>query len=56
MTIDALEADLQGCFDYGQVYVALSRATCYERLRVLNFKPKAVKAHPKVLAFAKTMK
>jgi len=55
MTIDCLEVDLGGCFECGQAYVALSRATSFEQLRVLNFSPGLVKAHPKVREFYKTL-
>ena len=37
MTISRLEASLRDAFDYGQVYVALSRATSVEGLRVTGF-------------------
>merc|ERR1712039_790841 len=39
MTIDALEVDLGVIFECGQAYVALSRATSLERLRVRKFSP-----------------
>jgi ATP-dependent DNA helicase PIF1 len=55
MTIDCLEVDLRGCFEYGQAYVALSRATAFEQLRVLNFEPQQVKAHPKVVEFYRSL-
>jgi len=51
MTIDALEADLGSIFEYGQAYVALSRATSLARLRVLNFDASRVRSHPKVVEF-----
>jgi ATP-dependent DNA helicase PIF1 len=55
MTLSCLEVDLRGCFDYGQAYVALSRATSYEQLRVLNFSPSVVKAHPNAARFYETL-
>jgi ATP-dependent DNA helicase PIF1 len=55
MTIDALEADLGTVFEYGQAYVALSRATSLERLRVLNFAPWRVKTHPQVAEFGRRL-
>merc|ERR1712194_964885 len=51
MTIGLLEADVGKCFDYGQCYVALSRAVSLPKLRVLNFDAGKVRAHPKVIAF-----
>lgn len=51
MTIDALEADLGSIFEYGQAYVALSRATSLARLRVLNFDANRVKSDPQVVEF-----
>ncbi|KAH8045978.1 PIF1-like helicase [Aureococcus anophagefferens] len=36
-SIDLLEVDLRGCFEYGQAYTAVSRATSMDRLRVVNF-------------------
>lgn len=43
MTISHLDVDLVGVFEYGQCYVALSRATSLDNLRVLGFQRKAVK-------------
>jgi ATP-dependent DNA helicase PIF1 len=51
MTLDLLEVSLQGVFETGQAYVALSRAVSLERLRVRHFRPDLVRAHPKVVAF-----
>ena len=51
MTIGLLEADVGKCFDYGQCYVALSRAVSLSSLRVLNFDPRRVKANQRVLEF-----
>ena len=50
MSIDFLEVDLSGCFEYGQAYVALSRATSFEHLKIINFNKNMVKAHPKVIS------
>lgn len=50
-TIDLLEVDLLETFDFGQAYVALSRARTLEGLRVLNFHPSHVRTHPLVLSF-----
>lgn len=51
MTISSLEVSLEGVFEYGQAYTALSRAVSLDRLIVRGFKPSVVKAHPKVIAF-----
>jgi ATP-dependent DNA helicase PIF1 len=42
LSIDCLEIDLKGCFTHGQAYVALSRATSFENLRVKNFTKKCI--------------
>ena len=51
MTISQLETNLRDAFDYGQVYVALSRAVSIEGLRVMGFDPEKVRVHPKVQHF-----
>ena len=50
-TIDLLDCDLQGCFEDGQAYTAVSRASDLENLVVRNFSPRVVKASAKCLAF-----
>jgi len=50
-TIDLLDCDLQGCFEDGQAYTAVSRATDLEHLVVRNFSPGVVRASAKCLAF-----
>jgi len=50
-TLDLLEVDLRGCREFGQAYVAISRATAMKRLRVLNFDPSVVKAHPRAVEY-----
>ncbi|KAL3757376.1 hypothetical protein ACHAWU_008537 [Discostella pseudostelligera] len=51
MTIPNLAVNLSGVFEYGQAYVALSRATDLERLTLRGFSEKCFRAHPKVKAF-----
>lgn len=51
MTIDLLEVSMKGIFEYGQAYVALSRAVSLDRVRVKDFKPSCVRAHPRVVAY-----
>jgi len=51
MTIPNLEVNLGGCFEYGQGYVALSRATSLEGLRIVGFTPTVIRAHARVVEF-----
>ena len=45
MTIAMLDVSFQGMFEYGQAYVALSRATDWENLYLRHFDASNVKAH-----------
>jgi ATP-dependent DNA helicase PIF1 len=55
-TIDSALVDIgSGIFEYGQAYVALSRARSLDALYVYDFSPIAFKAHPKVKEFYKTL-
>lgn len=51
LTIDKLVVDLSNSFEYGQVYVALSRAKNLEGLAVRNLELKNIKTHPEVIKF-----
>jgi hypothetical protein len=51
MTIPRLSISLKGVFEYGQAYVALSRATELKNLVLTGFHENAFKAHPKVKSF-----
>ena len=55
MTIPHLSLSLKGVFEYGQAYVALSRATKLDSLNIKGFHAGAFKAHPKVKAFYKML-
>lgn len=48
MTIPNLTVNLKGVFEYGQAYVALSRATELKLLTLKGFSANAFRAHPKV--------
>ena len=45
MQISLLDISFDGMFEHGQAYVALSRATSLEGLRLQNFRPNLVKAN-----------
>lgn len=51
-TMDMAEMDVGNTvFEYGQIYVALSRIKSLNGLYLLNFSPEKIKANPKVVAF-----
>lgn len=51
MTIDALHVDMEGIFEAGMAYVALSRGTSFARMRVVGYRPGVVRADARALAF-----
>ncbi|KAH7446036.1 hypothetical protein KP509_01G034200, partial [Ceratopteris richardii] len=55
MTLDKVETDLSKAFDYGMVYVALSRVKSLEGLQLLGFDPSRIKVHPNVVSFYKRL-
>lgn len=50
-SLEKVECDLRRAFEYGQVYVALSRVRSLEGLSLLGFNPNKIKCHPDVLSF-----
>lgn len=52
MTLSQVEVSLRSVFEYGQAYVALSRVTQLEGLRITeNFEKGIIRAHPDVITF-----
>lgn len=51
MTLDRVDTNLSRAFDYGMVYVALSRVRKLEGLHLSGFDPKKIRVHGKVVAF-----
>lgn len=51
MTLDKVETDLSKAFDYGMVYVALSRVKNLEGLQLLGFDPSRIRVHQSVVSF-----
>jgi len=60
MSLDLAVVDIgqnvfTGSGGYGQIYVALSRVRSLEGLSILNFDPKRIRCHPKVIEFYKNI-
>ena len=51
MTLEAIELSTQHLFEYGQAYVAFSRARRLASVYLHDFFPGKIKAHPRVCAF-----
>lgn len=51
MSLDLCQVSLSNAFEYGQVYVALSRCRSFKGLRVLDFNQASIQAHPSALKF-----
>lgn len=56
MSLDAVELDLSRVFEYGQGYVALSRARSMDGLKLLGFNPSALVVHPKIISIDSVFK
>lgn len=57
MTLTRAEIDLSRIFEYGQAYVALSRVTSMEGLRITKeFDIEKIRAHPKVKQFYQSLR
>ena len=56
MTIDYLQVDLTRCFAEGMAYVALSRARTYEGLKIVNWRPGAVRCNKDAFDFYMNLK
>ena len=55
-TMDYVEIDFDGMFEYGQAYVALSRVKKIENLVIRNFFTKKIKAHAEAVEYYKSLK
>lgn len=55
MSLARVEVDLSTAFEAGMVYVALSRATSAEGLRVARFDLNRIVAHPDALEFYRAL-
>lgn len=51
MTLDCVEISLSRVFEFGQAYVALSRAKSLESLKIVDFDPDAIRANQVVVDF-----
>ena len=51
MTLDCVEISLLRVFEYGQAYVALSRAKSLENTKILDFDVSSIKADETVLKY-----
>lgn len=51
MTLDYVELSMRCIFEYAQAYVAFSRVRSIEGLRLVDFNPMVIRAHPKAKEF-----
>ena len=56
MTLDCVELSLARAFESGQAYVALSRTRSLQALRVKDFDPACVRAHPEALEYYRELR
>jgi ATP-dependent DNA helicase PIF1 len=50
-TLDYIEIDMKNIFEYGQFYVAFSRARDLDKICIRNLNIDKIKAHPKAAEF-----
>lgn len=50
-SLDRLVVDLGRVFEAGQAYVAVSRATSYDRLQIMAYNRQSIRVHPEVARF-----
>jgi ATP-dependent DNA helicase PIF1 len=55
MSLDLAQVSLSSAFEHGQAYVALSRCRSLKGLKVLDFNPLTITAHPDALAFHQSL-
>lgn len=55
MTLDCVEISLSRVFEFGQAYVALSRAKSLDSLKIVDFEPDAIRANDLVVKFYQQM-
>jgi len=55
MTLDNVVVDMDGIFEYGQAYVALSRVKSMKGLRISHLDISRIKAHPEAIKFYKEL-
>jgi ATP-dependent DNA helicase PIF1 len=51
LSLDCVEINMKNFFEYGQVYVALSRVRSLKGLKLKNFDEKLIKVHPTAFKF-----